>query len=373
MIKDLVIIGGGLAGSASAIWAAREGYEVLLIEKETRPHDKVCGEFLSIEAQHDLQELGIDLQTLGAQAITHLDLGNNKYHHHALLPFTGQSLSRRILDESLLNLAEESGTTIQRGGIVVGLDRQNDFWSIAMHTGEMLQAKNVFLATGKHDLKGWGRKKTKDHDLIGFKMHFQCHDQNSSQQKNSVILALLKQGYAGLEPIEKNKINLCLVIRKKKFIALGKDWNTLLTWACSQNMSLRQHLENTSPCWKRPLAMYGIPYGYVCPQQHGVLFPNLYHLGDQAAVIPSFCGDGMAMALGSARLAVQHLATGTHASYQARVNYYFRRQVNYAMILAWFVQRPWRQSVILLILKIWPSLLHNFIKDTRSRLSNQRL
>ena len=46
----IVCIGGGPAGSALATRLARSGREVVLVERETGPHDKVCGEFLSWEA-----------------------------------------------------------------------------------------------------------------------------------------------------------------------------------------------------------------------------------------------------------------------------------------------------------------------------------
>ena len=48
---ELVIVGGGPAGAATACSVASMGREVVLVERTTVPHHKVCGESLSIETQ----------------------------------------------------------------------------------------------------------------------------------------------------------------------------------------------------------------------------------------------------------------------------------------------------------------------------------
>jgi NaMN:DMB phosphoribosyltransferase len=57
---DLVIVGGGPAGAAAACLLARHGRRPLLLERETGAHDKVCGDFVSVEAQAALAALGLD-------------------------------------------------------------------------------------------------------------------------------------------------------------------------------------------------------------------------------------------------------------------------------------------------------------------------
>jgi len=63
---EVVVIGGGPAGSAAALRLAQNGRSVLLLEKEPAAHDKVCGEFISSDAQRYLRELGLDLTSLDA-------------------------------------------------------------------------------------------------------------------------------------------------------------------------------------------------------------------------------------------------------------------------------------------------------------------
>ena len=66
-----IIVGGGAAGAAAACLL---GPDALLIERETAAHDKICGEFLSWEAQEYLSRLGLDLTALGAVPIDRVRL-----------------------------------------------------------------------------------------------------------------------------------------------------------------------------------------------------------------------------------------------------------------------------------------------------------
>ena len=56
---DVIIVGGGPAGSAAACYAAKEGLKVLLLEKEEFPRDKVCGDAVGGKALKHLEELDI--------------------------------------------------------------------------------------------------------------------------------------------------------------------------------------------------------------------------------------------------------------------------------------------------------------------------
>ncbi len=62
--KQIIILGGGLAGLTAAIHLAQKGLKICLFEKEAFPHHKVCGEYLSREVKPYLDELGIPLEDL---------------------------------------------------------------------------------------------------------------------------------------------------------------------------------------------------------------------------------------------------------------------------------------------------------------------
>ena len=59
---DIIIIGGGPAGAATAIQAARGGASVAIFEKSSLGRDKVCGDGLTPRAIGALQDLEIDIK-----------------------------------------------------------------------------------------------------------------------------------------------------------------------------------------------------------------------------------------------------------------------------------------------------------------------
>src|SRR5580658_9994522 len=93
-MSEAVVVGGGLAGSAFAITLARQGRPVVVLEKTTGAHHKVCGEFLSAEAQALLARLGLDVWQLGARPAGRLGLEFGKRNEGLRRPFRGAGLWR---------------------------------------------------------------------------------------------------------------------------------------------------------------------------------------------------------------------------------------------------------------------------------------
>jgi flavin-dependent dehydrogenase len=71
-------------------------------------------------------------------------------------------------------------------------------------------------------------------------------------------------------------------------------------------------LRGARPAWPRPATIAGVPYGHV--HQDAAGGDGLYRAGDQFAVIPSFTGEGVALALRTARLAVLQILAGQPAT-----------------------------------------------------------
>ncbi len=302
-MREVLVIGGGLAGAAAATHLAAVGRDVLLLERSAGPHDKVCGEFLSYEAQEELARLGIDLRALGAVPIDRAAVACGGAHAETALGFQALSLSRRILDEGLLGRALQAGAEIRRGRRVIGIAREGDAWAAEVEGGERIQARHLMLATGKHDLRGWKRPEGRQSDLLGLKMYWRLADPRRLWGR--VELHLFPGGYAGLQLVEGDRANLCLVLREGAFAALGRRWDRLLAHLRDRCPDLAAQLDGAVPCEARPLAIARIPYGLVQEDDDGI-----WRLGDQAAVIPSFTGEGMSLALHGARLAAAHLAEG---------------------------------------------------------------
>jgi flavin-dependent dehydrogenase len=360
-MTEALVIGGGLAGAALATRLATAGREVLLLERSRGPVDKVCGEFLSSEAATYLAALGLDLAQLGAVPIDTVRLCMGNRGTAVSLPFPAFSLSRRVLDEALLRRAAAAGAAIRRGIKVVALSREEAVWNARMSDGLELEGRAAFLATGKHDLRMHKRPAGGQDDLVAFKMHYQLAPKQTAQLARQVELVLFRGGYAGLSLIERSRANLCLVIRRQQLLALGQRWEHVLDAICSESAHLDARLAGATPCHMRPLALSAIPYGHIQARAGG-----LWRLGDQAAVIPSFSGTGMSIALHSAELAAStYLSGGGPNEYQERLAHDIRWQVRLATILSRTIVQRSGQLALFLAARMWPSLLATAASHTR--------
>ncbi len=327
---DHLVIGGGPAGSMVALCLAAAGRQVVLLEKEREAHHKVCGEFLSREAVDYLHQAGVDPLQLGAAEINSVRLSSGAKVLETSLPFSALSLSRRILDEALLARAAENGCQTYRGIGVESLTACGDDWLATLSTGATLLAKTVFLATGKHDLRGFVRSPAKQNDLIGFKLNWRLAPVPTQALRKRLELFLFSGGYGGLSLIENCTANLCLVVRRSTLRKLG-GWPCFLASILRENRHLRSLLDGGYPSWPRPLAVSSIPYGYIAPERR---IP--WCIGDQAAVIPSFTGDGISIALHSGALAAQMFLANKATSDFNRI---LRAQLDKSMSLATWLSR----------------------------------
>lgn len=365
-MHDALIAGGGPAGCLLGIALAEAGRDVVLVEKSAGPHHKVCGEFLSPETLPIFQDAGIDLLALGAETIRRVRFAGREVIAEVSLPKPALSLTRKTLDEALLGYAQIAGVSVRRGVGVEALTQENGtgLWSGTLSTGAedpaYVYARDAFLATGKHDLRGWNRTKAgTQNNLIAWKMYFALSPAQQAELANHVELITYPGGYAGLQPVEGGWANLCALITRDRFRALGGSWEDLLAHMQDHSSHLAKRLCGAIPQLSRPIALSAIPYGYRAPGvKHGP-----WRLGDQAAVIPSFCGEGMAIALYTARRAAELYLSGAGATvFQTSVHRELGRSVSSAAMLSRaLVAMP----SIAHMLRFWPPILQTIFLATR--------
>jgi flavin-dependent dehydrogenase len=359
VIWDAAIVGGGPAGAAAAFRLAQAGQRTVLFEREAGPRHKVCGEFISVEAAAHLASLGLAPERLGAVPIRHVRLIQGERTATATLPFPAFSLSRDVMDEALLKAAAAQGAEIRRNSQVRGLTEDAD--GITLQADGPVRARTAFLATGKHELRGHRRPPGAINDLIGFKRHVTLEAAQAAILKDHVEVLLFPGGYAGLQPIPGGHANLCLVIEKRVHDTLDRDWDALVDYLARSSTIFAERLAGAEPHWSKPLSIYGIPYGFVHRQDAPAR--RLHRLGDQLAVIPSFCGDGIAIALHSAALAVDRHLTGQPPMDGAA----FERQIRAATLLARAARHPILQILATAACRLSPALLRTMATATRIR------
>jgi len=301
-----LIVGGGPAGSAAAITLARGGIMPELVERTEGPHDVVCGGFLGWDALAALDGLGVDAGALGARPITRLRLVGSGRQVEATLPKRAAGLSRRTLDEALLAAAARAGAVVTRGRTVRAMDAEAR--SVRLDDGAEIAADALFLATGKHELRGAARP-LDDHPeplSVGLRMALPADARLRDALAGVIELHLFDGGYAGLLLQEDGTANLCFSFSKPRVAAAGGA-DRLLEEVAREAPLLGQRMSGTDLSERQAIA--GVPYGW----RARATAPGLFRLGDQAAVISSLAGDGVAIALTSGREAASAMLAGALA------------------------------------------------------------
>ncbi|MFZ0745031.1 MAG: FAD-dependent oxidoreductase [Terracidiphilus sp.] len=362
MQDEVLIIGGGVAGCAASIALARKGRSVTLIEREPTPRHKVCGEFLSGEALEDLHALGIDVTSLGAVPIDYVRLAAARRAATAPLPFPAKSLTRKALDTALIAEAIAAGVRVERGRGVQLLSRTAaNIWQAKLDDGATYEAPTAFLATGKHDLRGHRRPKD-SHQWIGFKMYYRMSPAQTADLGNASELTLYSGGYGGIQPVEDRITNFCCVVQRRYFARAGLRWEGLLAKMQQDCPHLAMRLAGAEPLLDKPITITHIPYGYI----RRTTEEGLYCIGDQAAVIPSFTGDGISIALHSARrAAVAYLAAEPAPLFQPKLRAAMVPQMRLAEIAANGLSNALARAVLPFCLRIWPGAMRVTARLTR--------
>ncbi len=364
--RRIAVIGGGLAGAAAAIKLARAGHPVTLFERDPEPKHKVCGEFLSGEALDLLDGLGVSARHLGAVPVRRVRLCSATRVTENALPFPAMSLTRLRLDEAMLQAATAAGAEVHRGVAVETLESTNGSWNLRLSDGTVCDAENVMLASGKHDLRGHSRPRGMQGDLVALKMYWRLAPAQRAALgealDGAVELLLHPGGYTGLQCVEDGVANLSALVNRRSLAKLG-GWPGFLTMLRETCPQAEQRLRGAEPLLPKPLAVSAIPYGFL--RRHAI-GNGLWAVGDQAAVIPSFTGDGMSIALYSGVRAAESLLRGESAeTFQHNLHRELRWQVRRATALSLALVHAPSRTLLVAAVHLWPNLLRGSARATR--------
>jgi flavin-dependent dehydrogenase len=360
--SECLVVGGGVAGCAVAVALSRKGRSVTLIEREPTPRHKVCGEFLSGEALQDLGALGIDVMALGAVPIPYVRLAAARRAAEAPLPFPAASLTRKALDTALIAEAVDAGVRVEQGRSVHSLSRSPyGAWQAVLDDGAILEAPTAFLATGKHDLRGHTRPKDPQR-WVAFKMYYRLAPAQAADLAHASELMLYPGGYGGIQPVQGGIANLCWVVQQRYLARVGNRWDHFLAKMQQDCPHLAMRLAGAEALLDKPIAITHIPYGFI----RRTTEEGLYCIGDQAAVIPSFTGDGISIALHTARCAAAAFLAGEPAPvFQAKLGAGLQAQMRLAEMAADGLNNAIARAVLPFCLRVWPGVMRVTARLTR--------
>ena len=122
---DVVVVGGGPAGSSCAYWLADAGWDVVVVEKKTFPREKTCGDGLTPRAVRQLADMGLEEALAGSHRYSGLrayGFGQSlemPWPEHPDFPGYGYTITRHDLDGLVADRAAEAGATLLQGTEVV--------------------------------------------------------------------------------------------------------------------------------------------------------------------------------------------------------------------------------------------------------------
>lgn len=294
-MKDVIIVGGGLAGLINALQLAKAGLDVLLIEKKSYPFHKVCGEYISNEVIPFLQSIDAYPEALKPAPIRHFMLSACSGRHSiAPLDLGGFGISRYAFDQFLYEKAKLAGAEFLLKTQVQDINFANDHFQVFLPQSEQLTAKIVIGAYGKRarlDKQLQRRFVHQRSPYIAVKYHVKTDFPN-----DYIALHNFKGGYCGISRVENGIYNLCYLGNRAALRHYG-NIKAMEEAVLCQNPFLQEIFNQATFLFDKPEVINEVSFAPKKTVENHVLMS-----GDTAGLITPLCGNGMAMAIHSAKL-----------------------------------------------------------------------
>jgi len=300
MAERILVVGAGPAGAAAAVLLARAGREVTLVEQHRFPRDKVCGECLSALAIETLTRMRLadGLQRLSAPVLSKAALHTQDGRSVLLdLPRPIWGISRRVLDEYLLNAARAAGAIVLQPARCERIDADGSevrIRHLPTNRIEIVRPKTIVVADGKGRLTGAPPPPTGD---FGIKVHFE----NVEGPRDTVELFGCAGLYGGLAAVEGGRWNAAFSVPAARLRLHRGNVASLFAQITKENPLLGRRLAGARPVGEwlaAPLPRFPVRSSWP---------PHVIPIGNAAAALEPIGGEGMGLALRSAELAVECL------------------------------------------------------------------
>jgi len=359
MLYDLIIIGGGPAGTSTAISAARHGASVLLLERGRFPRHKVCGEFVSAESLSLLKDL-LDLQhaTLlhDAVRIPRARMFLDGRTLHASVDPAAASIARFDLDAALWRSADGAGVDARQQVTVQSVSGRGPFRIVT--ASEEFESRALINASGRWSNLNLAPAENgmRSEKWLGVKAHFA-----EPVSEPSVDLYFFDGGYCGVQPVGEGRVNASAMVRA--------DVASSLPEVFARHPELRERSRNWTLV-SDPVSTSPLIFRHPQPERDGILMA-----GDAAGFVDPFVGDGISLALRSGSLAARSLKSffdGEAAlpdavrrysqAYKESLLPVFRTssKIRKMLVLPGYVRRP-----VLSFLESSPAITNYLVRKTR--------
>lgn len=296
-MSDVIIIGGGLAGLFNAILLNRAGLDVTVVERKTYPFNRVCGEYISNEVIPFLEALNIDVQHLGASTINRLEVTavfGVKLKQQ--LDLGGFGISRYRFDNFLYEKAKSAGVIFMLQTRVEDVNFTGDHFEVDV-PNQVLTAPLVIGSFGKRSNLDQKLKRNffyRRSPYLAVKFHLRVNFPDDLIQLNNY-----HNGYCGISKIEADRHCMCYLAHRDDLRKYG-SLPALEEYVIKKNPYLKEVFESAEFLFDRPEVINEISFEKKQPLEGHILMS-----GDTAGMIAPLCGNGMTMAIHSAKLLSQ--------------------------------------------------------------------
>ena len=367
---DAAIIGGGLGGLTLSIKLAQQGKKVLLVEKETYPFHKVCGEYISMESWDFIESCGIPLKDLHLPIISQVRISApNGYYLEQKLGLGGFGISRHSLDHLLFKQALKLGVNAIQNCKVTGITFENNHFEIQSSSG-IFKSYYTFGAYGKKSnidvqLKRQftQHKKQGKQNYIGVKYHIK-----TAFPDNLIALHNFKDGYCGISKIDQESYCLCYLTTQQNLSKYGNQIKAMEEAVLFKNPSLKKIFKESEILYQKPLVISQIRF-----EPKPLIEQHIIMLGDAAGLIAPLCGNGMSMAMRAAdmisKLFPKNVACieerdGFEKVYSKTWNKNFATRLRAGRIFQQLFGSTLITWLIIAVLKPFPGVLNKIIRAT---------
>lgn len=369
MDKEVTIIGGGLAGLTAAIHLSKIGVLVTVLEKNTYPKHKVCGEYISNEVLPYLKWLDLNVADLKSVPISelHFSIASGK-SISAKLPLGGFGISRFSLDEYLYKKALENGCVFIHENVENVVFIKDEF-TITTSNNSVLKSKIVIGAFGKRSNIDQKLNRTffhKKSHWLAVKAHY-----SGIFDDKLVGLHNFNGGYCGVSKVENDTINICYLADYKSFQQY-KNIDDYQKNVVFRNPILKDIFKNATLLFDKPLTISQISF-----EEKKAVENHILMIGDTAGLIHPLCGNGMAMAIHSAKIVSELIQEFySHAmpsriklenDYARKWNLNFKKRLQTGRFLSNVLQKPALSNFLMKLLIIFPVFLPIVIKKTHGK------
>ena len=362
---DVIVVGAGPAGSATAALLAKEGLRVLLLDKSAAPQPKVCGEYLSPGCLPILERLGAlkPIRDAGGRSLDgmliHSAGGRTLRAVYPIEPNPegksshAISVPRTLLDPLLLDLAIKNGATFDASFQVSNVIWQDD--RVAGVEGRLrgrrVRCSGTFIvgADGRYSVIARRIGAVRQHHQLD-RLAIVTYVAGARRDERLGEIFLGRNRYAILNPIAPDLTNIGLVINRRA-VPPGEDPRRL-AWRIPASLpGLADRLTTAKAV--APVRCLG-PLAHRATQ---LAVPGALLVGDAAGFLDPFTGEGIYAALRSAEIAAQHvLGQRPPRDYGEAWRKEFIPKWRIASLLQRAIRRPWLAQVLAASLSTRPAL-----------------